>query len=177
MKKILLFILLFTFSLSPLFGQTYDLQFVPVNNDGTNLDILVQIRGSSQFKLGASNIVIGYSGSDISNPILLTAHNFNGFDVGPPVSIYGAMTVNESVPSSEATLSIVFSQTDEQYATYVPTDWIDIATVRFDTDDPNGSANLSYLFSTTTKTVIYKVNGTGGTFTTTLLTVSSSDPN
>ena len=61
------------------FSQTFGLQFVEVTNDGTNLDVQVQIRAyTSSFAIGTSNLFFSYNDADLSNPTIIGWHNYSG---------------------------------------------------------------------------------------------------
>ena len=73
------------------------MQFVPITNDGTHYDVLIQIEANTAFNLGSSNLKFNFNGSDISNPSLLTAYNFSG-------GSYNTITVTEPVAGNIASI-------------------------------------------------------------------------
>ena len=79
MKKLNIVITLLFMILTPsiLISQTYDLRFIEELNNGNNLNVRVQIRASSDFKLAASSITFNFNSLGLSNPTLLVAYNFN----------------------------------------------------------------------------------------------------
>ena len=130
MKKINTLLIALFLILTPgiLISQTYDLQFIEELNDGSNFNVRVQIKASSDFKLAASNITFNFNSAGLSSPTLLTAHNFNSFDPGPPVTIYGDMTVTEPL-AGVTSINIVYTQGSDAFAATVGTGWIDVASV------------------------------------------------
>jgi hypothetical protein len=147
---------------STLMAQTYNLNFVLMQNDavnGGNFDVKVQISGSSIFKLAASSITFNFS-SGLSSPSLLTAHNFSGVYGGTPF-IYGSMTVTNPL-SDVASINIVFSQADELYEDQVPTSFKDVATIRFVISNSSLSTGLFFRNNTPSNTRVYRGDGTGG---------------
>ena len=126
--------------MSAAMAQTFDLQFVPVTNDGTNFDVKVQIKANgSTFALGASNFIFTFNSSDLTGPSLLTAHNFSG---GAYMPMNTGGTGGNSV-----SLNIELSAAP---GTTVGTSWTDVATVRFSTTNASGNANLSWNAGATT---------------------------
>jgi len=111
---------------------TYDLQFVPVTNDGTHFDVKVQIKSTGgTYPLGLANFVFNFNSADLTSPSLLQAHNFSG-------GVYIAMTVTNPLAS---TVSINI-ELNGSPGTTIPASYIDMATIRFNTVNPNGNANL-----------------------------------
>lgn len=160
MRKILLFILITTFS--NIFSQTADLQFVEILNNGINYDVKIQIKGTPAFNLGSSNIKFNFNNADLGSPILLTAHNFSG-------GSYQTVTVTTPKPSI---VSINIELNAINTGTQVNTSWTDVVTVRFTTLNVNGSSNLSFRdmkpLQTDNPTVLFKDDETNqvtqGTF-------------
>ena len=114
-------------------AQTYDLQFVVVNNDGVNFDVKVQIKAvGSVFALGSSNLYFDFNTADLSNPTIQTTHNFGG-------GAYDAVTTTGS-GGSLMVLNFVLNVANT--GTSVSTSWTDMVTVRFTTLDATGNANL-----------------------------------
>jgi hypothetical protein len=113
-------------------AQTYDLQFVPVTNDGSHLDVKVQIKSTGgTYPLGLANFVFTYNAADLASPTLQQAHNFSG-------GVYVAMTVTTPLASTV----MINIELNGSPGTTIPATYIDMATIRFTTVDPNGNANL-----------------------------------
>lgn len=177
MKKIITLLIIFSLFSTISFAQTYNLQFSQVSNEGTiggNFDVKIQISGSSDFKLGASNITFNFSEAGLSNPSLLVAHNFNGVG-GSPFAIYGDMTVTNPNPGV-ASINIVYSQTDETFASNVPTSFMDVATVRFTIVNNTLTSQLGFRAANPSPTVVFKVEGSGGSFVPTQLVAGTWSP-
>ena len=173
MKKLItIFTLILIFTTS-IIAQTYNLQFVVVNNSGTNggnFDVKIQIDGSSSFKLGASNIAFNFNSTGLDSPPLLQAFTFL-----PPN--YGSMTVTNPL-TGVASINIPFSQTDEAFATSVSQSpsWTDVATVRFTILNSSLTSQLTFRSADPSPTVVYKVTGSGSTFLPTLLSAGTWTP-
>ena len=176
MKKINILLTVLILILTPriLISQTYDLQFIEELNNGSNFNVRVQIRASSDFKLAASSITFNFNSLGLSNPTLLTAYNFNGFNPSPP-TIYGTMTVTNPL-SGVASINIIFTQGDALFAGTVGTNWIDVASIGFTTINSSLTSNMTFRSATPSNTVVYSCSGSGGSFTTTLLTAGTWFP-
>lgn len=166
MKKAILLLIIFSSFTTILFAQTFNLRFVEITNNGTNggnFDVKVQISGSATFKLGASNITFDYNTAGLNTPSLETAHTFL-----PP--FYGSMTVTEPL-SGVVSVNIPFSQTDEAFASAVAQSpgWTDVATVRFIIANKDQTSLLAFRSASPSPTVVFKVEGSAGTFQTTQL--------
>ena len=138
-------------------AQTYDLKFNVVNSDETNFDVQIQIKSSSTFKLAASNITFNYNILAISNPTLLSAQNYSGVG-GSPLHIYSPLTVtppNDGITS----VNIIYTQSDDSFASDVPTSWTDVAVVRYDVVNSGNTPNLVFRTSDLSPTTIYKMEG------------------
>lgn len=154
---------------STLIAQTYDLNFVVIQNagiNGGNFDVKIQIKGSSIFKLASSNITFNFS-NGLSSPSLLTAYNFSN------APNYTAMTVTEP-NTGVASINIVYPQTDASFATEVSTSYVDVAAVRFVIADYTQTSSLTFRSSSPSFTNVSKCTGSGlpnppGTFVVTLL--------
>lgn len=166
MKKIQLLMLLFILILAPgvLMSQTYDLRFIEELNNGSDFNVRVQIKASSNFKLAASSITFNFNSAGLSNPTLLTPYNFDGVVIGPPTTIYGALTVTQPL-SGVVSINIVYTQFTDAFAATVGTDWIDVASVGFTTTNGSLTSNLNFRSSTPSPSVVYSITGS----TTTLL--------
>lgn len=117
-------------SVSASVAQTFDLQFVEVLNDGVNFDVKVQIKASSTFALGTSNLVFDYN-TDLAAPVLQTAHRFSG-------GSYQAMNIASGPPVS------INIELNSAPGDSVTTTYQDVATIRFTTANPSGSAILTW---------------------------------
>ena len=157
-------------------AQSTDLQFVPITNDGTHYDVLIQIEANTAFNLGSSNLKFNFNGSDISNPSLLTAYNFSG-------GSYNTITVTEPVAGNIASINIELFTPGS--GSQVNTGWTNVATVRFTIQNQAGSSQLSFRDmnppETNNPTVIYKddeatqvTEGSFGSLNTTPLPVELS---
>jgi len=127
------------------YAQTCDLQFVQVNNDGTNYDVTVQIKASSSFGLGISNLVFSYNSSDLSNPTILNRYNFDGGNYQPIALAVTAPNVSVNIELTGAT------------GTQVSTTFMNVVTIRFTTVHKSGSSNLLWFpaSGTTGPTIIF----------------------
>jgi len=173
MKKLVTIFTIFLFFATSLIAQTYNLQFVVINNSGTNggnFDVKIQISGSSSFKLGASNITFNFNSSGLDSPTLLQAFTFL-----PPN--YGSMTVTNPL-TGVASINIPFSQTDEAFASSVSQSpsWTDVATVRFTILNTSLTSQLTFRSADPSPTVVYKVTGSGANFQPTLLNAGTWTP-
>ncbi len=133
----------------PAHSQTYDLQFVVVQNNGTNLDVKMQVRaGGASFGMGDANLVMTYPTSVLSNPTLLAAHNFtSGF--------YTPISVTRT--SNRASVNIVFDGGVGLGST-VSSSFVDVATLRFSVVNPSGSFDLDWRTSGSGATVAFNDN-------------------
>lgn len=145
MKRYLLIFILITLS-STIFAQqpTFDLQFLVVNNDGTNYDVKVQMKGTPAFNLGTSNIKFNFNNADLGSPQFLSAnpefHN-KSVNVGVVITIYGPLTVTEPV-AGIASINVDLQAINA--GSEISTNWTDIATVRFPVINPDGQSQLSF---------------------------------
>jgi hypothetical protein len=143
-------------------AQNAQLQILNMLNNGSVLDVKIQIKSSATFGLATSNLVFAYTAipdTCIANPVLLTAHNFSG-------GSYSPMTM--SVPAAgRLSLNINLSKSP---ATDVSTTWMDVATVRFTTKDPLGGVNFAWRLSGPGRTYVWRTT----TGTPALLTVDTA---
>jgi hypothetical protein len=160
MKKINIINTLLFLILTPgiLISQTYDLRFIEELNNGNNLNVRVQIRASSDFKLAASSITFNFNSLGLSNPTLITAHNFNGVVAGPPFTIYGNMTVTNPL-LGVTSINIVYLQADDAFAATVGTGWIDVASVGFTVVNSSLTSNLNFRSASPSPTDVWKISG------------------
>lgn len=161
MKKnnLLLTFLILLISQGILKSQTYDLRFIEELNNGTNFEVKVQIKSSSVFKLAASSITFNFNSAGLSNPSLLTAYNFSGVNVGPPLTIYNDMTVTEPL-LGVASINIVYIQSNDLFADTVGTGWVDVASIGFTITNSNLISNLNFRSAYPSPTVVYSISGT-----------------
>lgn len=128
-------------------GQTYDLQFLEVLNNGTNFDVKVQIKSNgSTFGMGSGNLVFTFNTAAINTPVLQTAHNFSG-------SFYSAMSV--TTPAA-GRVSINIELLLSNSGTTVLAAYMDVATIRFTIANPAGNTGLQWRTSTPNRTNAFK---------------------
>ncbi len=140
-----LFLLIFSFQL---WAQSYDLKFVLVNDDNTvggNFDIKIQIKASSEFNMGTSNLTFSFNSAALQNPTLLQAFNFSGGN-------YSTITVTE--PLSGVTSVNIVLNTQESGQT-VTTSYMDIATIRYEITDANADKSFEWRTTTPNRTNIW----------------------
>ena len=136
--KLLKAVLLAVLILGPAAGlaQTYDLQFVEVQNNGTVFDMKMQIKSvGGTFRMGSGNLVFTYSTSVLGVPSLLATHNFSG-------GFYGSMAVT-SPAAGRVSVNIEYLSSAGQ-GTTVPSTYIDVATLRFAVTDQTGNGLLRW---------------------------------
>ena len=111
-------------------AQTFDLQFVEVQNNGTVFDVKLQVKSAGGvFRMGSGNLVLTYSTAVLGVPSLLTAHNFSG-------GFYSVMAV--TLPASgRVSANIEYHSTAGQ-GTAVPATYLDVVTLRFPVIRPDG---------------------------------------
>ncbi len=103
-------------------AQTYDLQFVEVQNTGSQFDVKVQIKSNgSTFDMGSGNLVFTYNTAALSTPALLSAANFSG-------TFYSPMTVTQPAAGR---VSMNVELLLPNFGTTVPATYTDVATIRF----------------------------------------------
>jgi len=141
-------------------GQTFDLQLAQVLNNGVNFDVAVRIKANgSAFNMGSSNLVFDYTGG-ISTPTLLSFTNFSGG------GFYDTITV--TTPAAGRVSVNINYLGPANLGTAVPTSYADVATIRFNTTNPTGSAGLTWRLTAPSRVVVYKDDQTnevsGGTF-------------
>ncbi len=114
------------------FAQTFDLQFVVMENDGTNYDVKIQIKANgSTFAMGTSNMIFEFNDAALSSPSVLTAHNFSG-------GAYQSLNINGTGNARSVNIELNSAGT----GTTVSTGYMDVATIRFTTVDPGGNSDL-----------------------------------
>ena len=175
MKKLYLF-LAFLCGAAGATAQTYDLQFVPVRNDGIaagRYEVRLQIRKGSgpDFKVGSSNIRFNYNDQGLTplTPDPLAAeHHFDDGLNHPTLGIptYTDMTSTGTL-NGLASVNIDLDVPNFGFPT-ISTAWVDIATFAFTIDDPLQSSQLVFRTSAPGNTVIFADNEftllTQGTF-------------
>ena len=114
-----------------------DIDFLFENTVHTTYDfqVILKIRRASQVwdRLGTSNFPFYYNHSALTNPVLVTAHNFSG-------GMYGDMSLVNN--GSWASVNTLFNGSDGQ-GTAVPDSWIDAATIHFTITDPSGTSGIT----------------------------------
>jgi hypothetical protein len=138
MKSMTRLFLLVALLLGPLSGlaQTYDLQFVEVQNNGTFFDLKLQVKSvGGTFRMGSGNLVFTFSTSVLGTPTILTAHHFSG-------GLYGPMAV--TLPAAgRASVNIEYNSTAGS-GTVVPSSYFDVVTLRFPVTDLTGNGLLRW---------------------------------
>ena len=112
-------------------AQTFDLHFVVVTNDGANYGVKIQMRASSAFNLGSSNLFFAFNTAALDSPSLQNAWNYSG-------SNYSAMTITRN--PTEVSVNIVLNSPGTGSA--LPATYTDVATIQFKTTNPAGNSNL-----------------------------------
>lgn len=106
----------------PVIAQTYDLQFVEVQNTGSTYDVKVQIKSNgTTFKMGSGNLVFTYNTGAITGPTLLSSSNFSG-------TFYSPITVTQPATGR---VSVNIELLLPNFGTTVPLTYTDIVTIRF----------------------------------------------
>lgn len=117
-------------------AQTYDLQFVEVQNTGSVFDVTVQIKSSGgTFRMGSGNLVLTYATAVLGPPTLLAAHAFSG-------GLYAPMSVTLPAPG-RVSVNIEYNGTAGQ-GTLVPGTYADVLTLRFPVLDLTGNGLLRW---------------------------------
>jgi hypothetical protein len=162
MKSLTHVFLLGALLLAPACGlaQTYDLQFVEVQNNGSVFDLKLQIKSAGgTFRMGSGNLVFTFSTSVLGTPTILTPHNFNG-------GLYGPMAVTMPAPG-RASVNIEYNST-AGLGTVVPSTYLDVVTLRFPVTDLTGNGLLRWRTLTPNRTNVFQDDNsslvTTGTF-------------
>ncbi|HET6273645.1 MAG TPA: T9SS type A sorting domain-containing protein [Bacteroidota bacterium] len=148
MRRIHLFILGLVLSVyaTRAHGQTFDLQFVEVLNNGANYNVKIQIKSNiSTFAMGSSNLVFTYNSAALSSPTLLTAHAFTSGQGN-----YLAMNI-----AATSQVSVNIELTVAPGTTVLGT-YMDVATIGFTTINPNGNSNLVWVTGGGAPTTVFK---------------------
>lgn len=139
----------------------YELQFVPVSNSGTSLDVAVQIRSAGAgFQLFNANLIFTYTPvSNFGKPVLLK--RFGNFDNTVSTS-YREMTM--TYPAA-GVLSLNIAHNEAPY-TKVSTSWMDVGVVRLPITNTAGGYALTWKTSNATSptasamtTLVYQYTG------------------
>jgi Secretion system C-terminal sorting domain len=172
MKKNYLLLLALILILIPgvIKSQTYDLQFIQVQNDGNNLYVKIQIMASAGFSLASSNITFNFNSSGLSNPTLQQAYNFG--QVGSNDQYYEPINVTSPL-TGVASINIVLDGTNSGHAETVGTSWMDIAEVGFTITNGAVGSNLVFRNASPSNNVVYSCSGSAGTFATSLLSAGT----
>jgi hypothetical protein len=155
MKKIL-YVLLSIFVISRVTtAQTFDLQFVVEKNGGVvsgDFDVRIQIKSNgSFFGMGTSNLVFSYNTAALSNPLLLSAHNFDGFI--PPSTYYQTITTTQPF-GDVVSVNIVLSS-GVGTGQIVQSTWMDVATIHFEITDPTMTTMIAWRTITPNRTNVF----------------------
>jgi len=135
------------------FAQSYDLKFVLVNDENTvggNYDIKIQIKASSAFNLGTSNLTFSYNASALQNPTLLTAYNFNDGNYDP-------ITVTEPINGVTSVNIVLNAQENGQS---VSTTYMDVATIRYEITDASADKSFEWRTETPNRTNVWNDDAT-----------------
>ena len=141
MKRLLQFsacLFALTLSLGSALGQSFDLSLTKVANQGVNgghFDVRVDINSvGPEFALGASNLVFDYNSTALSNPTLLTAHNFDG-------GFYGPITVTEPALGRTSVNIELYGPNSGTTVTNAP---MPVATIRFTITDDSQFSSMTW---------------------------------
>lgn len=119
-------------------AQTYDLQFVVLQNEGTlggNYTVQAQIRAQSgNFGAGSGNFVFNFNGSALTFSSF-TPLAFSG-------SAYLTMTFSQPIPNQISSLNTELSSVGN--GTVVNTDWLPFANITYTIADPAQTSGLAW---------------------------------
>jgi hypothetical protein len=129
-------------------AQTYDLQFVEVQNTGSVFDVKLQIKSTGgTFRMGSGNLVFTYSTVVLGVPAILTPHNFSG-------GFYSPMAV--TLPAvGRVSVNIEYNSAAGQ-GTVVPSAYLDVVTLRFPISDLTGNGLLQWRTVTPNRTNVFQ---------------------
>jgi hypothetical protein len=146
-KPIPVLVFLTLFGMFTAAAQTYDLQFVEVQNTGTIVDYRLQVRSTgAAFGMGSGNLVFTYSTAVLGTPSILTAHNFSG-------GLYGPMGL--TLPAAgRVSVNIEYNGAAGQ-GTAVQGTYTDAVTLRFPVTDRTGNPLLRWRTVTPNRTNIF----------------------
>lgn len=160
------FTFLLLISLSSIGAQSFCLQFVEISNNGSKYIVEIQIQGSSDFKLGSSNLQFRYNSAALSNPVLRTS------PLAPPT--YQVPTV--TTPTSGETsfnIELAFANFG---STFSASDWINLGQIEFDVLDNNLATGFAWSYNGgTTNTVIFLDDETTQIFATSIDCLTALD--
>lgn len=127
----------------------FDLQLVVERNDAMNggfFDVKIQMKANNgTFELGSSNLVFDYNNGGLTNPMLLTGHNFNGGN-------YNTMTVTEPVSGRASTNIELFVTNNGQTVTST---FMDVATIRFEITTFTQTSGMFWRMSAPNATTVF----------------------
>ncbi len=138
---------------SQAFADSYSVQFIEIANDGNTLDVKVQIKANgSAFKLGTTNLAFSY-GSGLNTPTVQASHNFADGTIYSPLSL-------TALSGNVSSLNIEYLGGLDSGAT-VPTNFVDVATLRFPIANINGSFLITNrTFGALPRSVVFASNET-----------------
>ncbi|MCK5148276.1 hypothetical protein KAR48_16080 [bacterium] len=126
-------------------ANDFELSISDIAITGNNLDVKLKLRRTSTnwTSLGSSNFVIKYN-QNISNPTLISAHNFSGAN-------YDNINLKNISVATEQALSInIHLFVPDAGTNLVLNEWVDIVTIRFTIDNPNALSLLEFDYERTT---------------------------
>jgi hypothetical protein len=148
--KVLVPVLLATLLLASAtgFAQTYDLQFVEVQNTGSLFDLKLQIKSAGgTFRMGSGNLVFTYATTVLGTPAILTTHNFSG-------GLYSVMAVTTPA-AGRVSVNIEYNSAAGQ-GTVVPAGYVDVVTLRFPVTDLTGNGLLRWRTTAPNRTNVFQ---------------------
>ena len=135
-----------------LLSQTYDLQFIEELNNGSNFNVRVQIKASSNFLMASSNIAFNFNSAGINNPTLLAAYNFSG-------NSYDSMFITQPNTGVVYINLHYLSYDSSASATTVGTDWMDVASIGFTVTNTGLTSNLIFRSANPSNSIVYSCSG------------------
>lgn len=146
-RYIILLLLIFSTAAAG-YAQSYDLQFVEVNNAGTVggfYDVQIRMKAtSSSFNLGLANLTFAYNtdglfsehspDDGVNAPVLLAAHNFN-------TGFYNPMDITEP-QRGIVSVNVNYDFENADNGDLISNSWVDVATVRFTIRNVTESSGL-----------------------------------
>ncbi len=132
-------------------AQTYDLQFVETQNNGSIYEVKLQIKANgSEFNMGSGNLVFTYNTSAITSPTLHSVDNFSG-------TFYSPMTLTQPATGR---VSVNIELLLPNFGTTVPLTYVDIITVRFNIVNLSSSTGLVWRTISPNATNVFKDDNT-----------------
>lgn len=147
--QILLIMILMSSFITTASGQSYDLRFMEESNDGSTLEIKVQMTYTPTGAVGSSNLVFSYDGAKVNSPSLSMVHNFDQMVDAD----YAVMSLTE--PELNTVSLNIELETDDAGTSISTGVWTDVATVSFTIVDNTGTANFQWELLGTEETVAY----------------------